>query len=317
LKLGVIVPQGWTGEYAGWDPETAWARSVAVARRADEVGFDSIWMFDHFHTTPDPTDAPVFESYTSLTALATATRAVRLGHVVTCAGFRNPALLAKMVSTMDVISGGRMMLGIGAGWKEEEWRAYGYGFPDKKGRLDRLEDTVEIATRMFGPGRATYSGKVHSVEDAINEPKPLQQPRVPIMVGGNGRQVTWRLAARFADELNLDSMTPGDVREALPVIAQRCEEVGRDPQTLPVSIHIWRKDPERNEREPLGELLGQYAELGLVRAIALLPGIEDSDEPLYEYAEAGRGVGLELRPGSAAESEPEPSAGAHAAGSRS
>jgi F420-dependent oxidoreductase-like protein len=288
MKLGVIVPQGWTGEYAGWDPAKAWARSVAVARRADQLGFDSIWLFDHFHTTPDPTDEPVFESYTSLTALATATRNVRLGHVVTCAGFRNPALLAKMVSTMDVISGGRMNLGIGAGWKEEEWRAYGYGFPDKSGRLKQLEDALEIATRMFGPGRATYAGDVSSVDGAINEPKPIQQPRVPIMVGGNGQKVTWRLAARFADELNVDAMPPDELRDALPVLAQRCEEAGRDPQSLPVSVHLWRKDPARNEREPLPELLRAYADLGVVRAMALLPDVENSDEPLEEFAELGR-----------------------------
>lgn len=294
MKLGVIVPQGWTGEYAGWDPSRAWARTVEVARRADKLGFHSIWLFDHFHTTPDPTDAPVFESYTSLTALAAATESVRLGHVVTCAGFRHPALLAKMISTMDVISGGRMMLGIGAGWKEEEWRAYGYGFPDRMGRLQQLEDALEITTRMFAPGRASYQGRVTSIDGAINEPKPLQQPRVPIMVGGNGRQVTWRLAARYADELNLDAMPPDEVAEALPVIAQRCEEIGRDPATLPVSIHVWRKDDERNRREPLGELLGRYRELGLRRAIALLPGIEDSDEPLLEYAELGRSVGADL-----------------------
>ncbi len=295
MKLGVIVPQGWTGEYAGWDPSRAWERTVEVARKADELGFDSIWLFDHFHTTPDPTDAPVFESYTTLTALAAMTEGVRLGHVVTCAGFRNPALLAKMISTMDVISGGRMNLGIGAGWKEEEWRAYGYGFPDRKARLQQLEDALEIATRMFAPGRATYKGQVSSVDGAINEPKPLQRPRVPIMVGGNGRQVTWRVAARYADELNLDAMPVEEVAEALPVIAQRCEEVGRDPKTLPVSIHLWRKDEERNRREPLGDLLSRLKELGLTRVMALLPGVEDSDEPLLEYAELGRAAGIEFR----------------------
>ena len=291
MKLGTIVPQGWTGEYAGWDASKAWARTVAVARKADELGLDSIWLFDHFHTTPDPTDEPVFESYTTLAALAPQTSKVGLGHVVTCAGFRNPALLAKMISTMDVISGGRMTLGIGAGWKEEEWNAYGYGFPDRKARLEQLEDTLEIATRMFGPGRATYSGKHSSVDGAINEPKPLQRPHPTIMVGGNGRKVTWRLAARFADELNLDSMPVEEVRDALPVIRQRCEEVDRDPATLDVSIHVWRRDPERNQREPLRELLEQYAELGLVRAIALLPDIENSDEPLVEFAELANALG--------------------------
>jgi F420-dependent oxidoreductase-like protein len=288
MKLGVIVPQGWTGEYAGRDPAQAWQRSLAVAQKADDLGFDSIWVFDHFHTTPDPTDEIVFEAYTTLTALAMATQNVRLGQVVTCASYRNPALLAKMVTTMDVISGGRMNLGIGAGWKEEEWRAYGYGFPDARGRLDRLEDALAIVTRMFKPGRASYDGHHSSIDGAINEPKPLQQPRVPIMVGGNGRERTWRLAARYADELNLDAMPVDELREALPVIAQRCEEIGRDPSSLDVSVHLWRKDEERNRREPLHELVSAYAELGVSRVIALLPGIEHSDEPLNEYLEAGQ-----------------------------
>jgi F420-dependent oxidoreductase-like protein len=294
VRLGVIIPQGWTGEYAGWDAARAWARSVAVAQKADQLRFDSIWLFDHFHTTPDPTEAPVFESYTSLTALAALTQHVRLGHVVACAGFRNPALVAKMVSTMDVISGGRMNFGIGAGWKEEEWRAYGYDFPDRRARLRQLQDALEIAVRMFRVERATYEGEVSSIDGAINEPKPLQQPRVPIMVGGNGREVTWRLAARYADELNLDSVTPDDVAEALPVIAERCEEIGRDPASLGVSIHIWRKDDERNRREPLGDLLARYNELGLTRAMALLPRVEESDEPLEEFAELGRSAGAQL-----------------------
>jgi F420-dependent oxidoreductase-like protein len=284
MKLGLIVPQGWTGEYAGWDSARTWQRTLQVARAAEAAGIESIWVFDHFHTTPDPTDEPVLESYTTLSALAMATECVRLGQIVTCSGYRNPALLAKMITTIDVISGGRAILGVGAGWKEEEWAAYGYDFPDRHKRLARLKDTLEITTRMFGPGRATYDGSTASVAGAINEPRSIQQ-RIPIMVGGNGRNVTWRLAARYADELNVDAMTPDDLRDALPVIRQRCEEIGRDPSTLAVSVHIWRKDPQRNEREPLAELLPAYAELGVERVMALLPGIETSDEPLHEFVE--------------------------------
>ncbi|HVM31014.1 MAG TPA: TIGR03560 family F420-dependent LLM class oxidoreductase [Candidatus Limnocylindrales bacterium] len=290
MKLGLIVPQGWTGEYDGWAADDAWQRTLHVAQQADAQGIESIWLFDHFHTTPEPTDEITFESFTTLTALGVATRRVRLGHIVSCAGFRNPALVAKMITTMDVITGGRMELGVGAGWKEEEWRAYGYAFPSARDRLRQLEDALEIARRMFGPGRASYGGTFSSVDGAINEPKPLQRP-LPIMVGGNGREVTWRLAARYADELNVDAMNPADLREALPVLAQRCEEIGRDPSTLRVSVHIWRKDPERNQREPLPELLEQYRELGVSRVMALLPGIERDDQPLHEYVEAGRAAG--------------------------
>src|SRR5439155_26361847 len=121
VKVGVIVPQGWTGEYDGWDLAAAWTRTVAVAKEADRLGFESIWLFDHFHTVPKPTDELTFESFTALAALAAITTRVRLGHVVVCNGYRNPALVAKMIATMDVIAGGRIELGIGAGWKRDEW----------------------------------------------------------------------------------------------------------------------------------------------------------------------------------------------------
>jgi len=115
MKVGLIVPQGWTGEYTGMSAADAWKQTVDVARRADRIGFDSLWLFDHFHTTPEPTDELTFEAFTSLSAIAALTSRARLGHIVTCASYRNPALQAKMISTMDVISGGRMELGIGAG----------------------------------------------------------------------------------------------------------------------------------------------------------------------------------------------------------
>jgi alkanesulfonate monooxygenase SsuD/methylene tetrahydromethanopterin reductase-like flavin-dependent oxidoreductase (luciferase family) len=124
-----MSPQGWKGEYDGWDPADAWARTIELAQHAEESGFESLWVFHHFHTVPEPTDEITLESFSQLSALAMATERVRLGHMVVCTGFRNPALTAKLASTLDVISGGRFELGIGAGWKEEEWLAYGYGFP--------------------------------------------------------------------------------------------------------------------------------------------------------------------------------------------
>ena len=138
MQVGLMAPQGWKGEYDGWAPADAWARTVELARQAEALGFESLWVFDHFHTVPRPTEEITFESFSVLSALAMATERVRLGHMVICAGFRNPALTAKMSSTIDVISGGRFELGIGAGWKEEEWRAYGYGFPTIGERMAAL-----------------------------------------------------------------------------------------------------------------------------------------------------------------------------------
>ncbi len=296
MRIGVIVPQGWVGEYDGWDPLVAWQRTTQVALQAERLGFESIWLFDHFHTIPRPTDEITFESFTSLSALAALTTRVRLGHIVICTAFRNPALTAKMIATLDTISGGRMELGIGAGWKEDEWEAYGYGFPETRERLARLDDDLEVITRMLAGDKhhhATYEGTYASVRDAINVPKPIQRPRVPIMVGGNGPNVTWRLAARHADELNLDGMLPADVVEALPIIASRCGELDRDPASLAVSVHIW-SEYTRDEGQRRVDLLAGYRETGVDRVMALVRRSATDDDALESLARDARAAGLEL-----------------------
>jgi F420-dependent oxidoreductase-like protein len=296
VKIGVIVPQGWQGEYDGRNSVDAWRRSVAVAKQAERLGFESIWLFDHFHTLPRPTDEITFESFTSLSALAGLTSRVRLGHVVVCTAFRNPALTAKMISTMDSISGGRMELGIGAGWKRDEWQAYGYGFPETKVRLAMLADHLEVITRMLAPGKSThgtYAGQYAHVREAINVPKPVQQPRVPIMVGGNGRNVTWRLAARHADELNVDGMMPADIAEALPLIRQRCEEIGRDPASLRVSAHVWTEHMT-GEGQRRVDQLAAFAQTGISRIMTILRESARNDEALESFAADVRSAGLEL-----------------------
>lgn len=295
MEIGVIVPQGWTGEYDGWDAAEAWARTVFVAQQAEHLGFESIWVFDHFQTVPEPTDELTFESFTTLSALAALTRRVRLGHLVVCTAFRNPALTAKMIGTLDVISGGRVDLGLGAGWKEDEFVAYGYPFPPTPERLAVLADHLEVITRMLRPGRATYEGVHARVVDAINLPGGLQQPRVPIMVGGNGPKVTWRLAARHADELNFDILTPDEVREAIPVVHSRCEEIGRDPATLRLSVNI-----SRTHIAPSGQarvdLLGAYRDVGLQRVQSILQASATSDEALESLAVDARAAGLSMAP---------------------
>jgi F420-dependent oxidoreductase-like protein len=298
MKLGIIVPQGWTGEYDGWEPQRAWGRTVEVAQQAERIGAESIWLFDHLHTVPKPTDEITFESFTSLAALAALTQRVRLGHIVVCNGFRNPALTAKMAATLDTISGGRFELGIGAGWKRDEWLAYGYGFPATRERLAMLHDALEVIGRMLEPGRhihATYEGPHHSVRDAINVPKPIGSTGMPIMVGGNGPNVTWRLAARYADELNLDGMTPNEVREALPTIRARCEEIGRDPDSLAVSVHIWRGTQEWLEPGARRqEHLAAYAGLSVSRVMGLVDASVDTDEALEQLAADARAAGMTL-----------------------
>jgi alkanesulfonate monooxygenase SsuD/methylene tetrahydromethanopterin reductase-like flavin-dependent oxidoreductase (luciferase family) len=247
---------------------------------------------------PRPTDELTFESFTSLSALAALTKRVRLGQIVICNGFRNPALTAKMASMLDTISGGRFDLGIGAGWKRDEWLAYGYGFPETRVRLAMLHDALEVITRMLEPGRtthATFDGEHYSVRDAINLPKPVQDTGMPIMVGGNGPNVTWRLAARYADELNVDGMSPDEVRDALPTVRARCEEIGRDPASLAVSVHVWREMPEWSEPGSARQaLLADYAELGISRVMGLLHASVTTDDALEALAADARAAGVEL-----------------------
>lgn len=291
MRVGITLPQGCDREYLGLEPRRAWERTVEVAREAEAFGFESLWVYDHFQVDPPPEEAPIFEPLVELTAIATATSRARLGQLVLAAAYRNAALTAKMISTLDVVSGGRAVLGIGAGWKEDEWVAYGYGFPQRRDRLGILADHLEIITRMLAPGRATYEGRYAHVRAAIHEPKGLQQPRIPIVVGGNGPTVTWRLAARFADELNLDALPPGEVARAMPVIRERCEEVGRDPATLPVSIHVWGAAAAAPGK-PRRDRLREYADLGLARAI--LQGFSAVQDPhaLDSIADDCAAVGL-------------------------
>jgi F420-dependent oxidoreductase-like protein len=294
MEIGIVVPQGWTGEYHGYEPDAAWARSAEIALQAEVLGFGSLWLFDHFHPEVE-SDEIVFEAFTSLAALAALTRRARLGHIVTCAGYRNPALVAKMISTIDVISGGRAELGLGAGWYGAEYAAYGYDFRPAPERLALLADTLEIATRMLAPGRATYHGGQARVAGAINEPRGLQQPRLPIIVGGNGPAVTWRLAARFADELNLDGPSPRRVREALPVIRSRCDEIGRDPDSLRVSVFLWWGNAPSAGNDRV-RWLAEYRDMGVSRVMASVFDAVRSDDALNRLADDVTAAGLRLHP---------------------
>lgn len=293
MELGLIVPQGWTGEYTGWESRAAWERTMAIALAAERLGFGSLWVFDHFMTVPEPREELTFESFTVLAALAATTQRAQLGHVVMCGAFRNPALVAKMLGTLDLISGGRMVAGIGAGWKQDEWEAYGYGFPDTPTRLRMLGDQLEVITRLLGPGPATYAGAYASVRDAINVPRGIRHPRVPVMVGGNGPNVTWRLAARHADELNLDWLDPQEVVAALPTIQARCEEIGRDPATLRISVNI-NRDVIGHGGQGRVDLLAGYRDAGVHRVMGLLLESVQDDEPLSWLAEDARAAGVRL-----------------------
>jgi F420-dependent oxidoreductase-like protein len=296
MQVGLMAPQGWKGEYDGWDAAEAWARTVELAGQAEELGFESLWVFDHFHTVPEPTDEITFESFSVLSALAMATRRVRLGHMVVCAAFRNPAHTAKLSSTIDVISGGRFELGIGAGWKKDEWLAYGYGFPPIGERIDAFGDDLEVITRMFAPGHATYEGVHAHVKDAINVPKGIQQPRIPIIVGGNGEKRTAGLAIKHADELNYVFLDAPEIAERMVEVRRRCEAEGRDPATLRFSLYV-RDEDVREAGQARVDLIAGFAAIGLDRLVAFPTRWSPTAEAQAAFAEDCVTAGIELAVG--------------------
>jgi F420-dependent oxidoreductase-like protein len=291
MKVGLLIPQGWKGEYDGWDPAAAWRRTVELARHAESLGFESIWAFDHLHTVPVPTDEITFESFSMLTALAMVTERVRLGHMVICTAFRNPALTAKMCATVDVISGGRFEIGIGAGWKEDEWRAYGYGFPPIGERLDVFEEHLEVITRMLAPGRASYEGQHVHVRGAVNEPKGIQR-HIPLIVGGNGPQRTAGLAVRFADELNFTYIGAAETATLMANARARCEREGRDPASLRLSLYT-RDEDVRPGPQRVGFLASLVA-LGLDRVTCFPTRWGPTEETQAGFAEDCLAAGAEL-----------------------
>ena len=293
MQVGLMAPQGWKGEYDGWQPSDAWTRTIELATQAEWLGFESLWVFDHFHTVPEPTDEMTFESFAVLAALAVSTERVRLGHMVVCTGFRNPALTAKQSSTIDVISGGRFELGIGAGWKEDEWRAYGYGFPSLAERLAVLGDHLAVITRMFEPGRATYDGRYAQVRGAINEPRGVQEPRIPIIVGGNGPRITAGYAIRYADELNFVFLEPDDIADRMRQVRDRCVAEGRDPATLRFSLYA-RDEQMRDAGQARVDRIGRFAEIGLDRLVAFPTRWSPTLEAQAAFAEDCESAGILL-----------------------
>ena len=242
VRFGTFVPQGWILDLVDIDdPIEQYETMSRVARTAERLGFDSIWLFDHFHTYFKPVLETTFECWTSMAALARDTTRIRLGQMVTCNAYRNPALLAKMASTVDVLSHGRLDFGIGAGWYEHEFRAYGYDFPPTPGeRLRMLAEALPLIKTMWTEPYASFEGAYYKIDGAINGPKPVQKPHPPIWVGGSGEKVTLRLAAQYGDATNfgghLDDM--GWYAHKLDVIRAHCEDLGRDPATITYSTNV-------------------------------------------------------------------------------
>jgi F420-dependent oxidoreductase-like protein len=243
------MPQGWKMELASIDgASNKWAKSVEVAQLAEQLGYDSIWVYDHFHNVPRPAHEAVFECWTSIAAISQLTSRIRLGQMVGCNSYRNPGLLAKITATVDVISGGRLDWGIGAGWYENEYRAYGYDFPKPKDRIGMLRESVEIVKSMWTEAETTYKGKYYELVRANCDPKPLQDPHPPIWIGGGGEQLTLRVVAKHADCSNFGG-SPDEFARKREILKGHCKAVGRDEDEI---RKTW--SPELYVRETEAEL---------------------------------------------------------------
>lgn len=228
VKFGLFVPQGWKMDLVDIDdPVAQYEAMTAVAKRADEGPWDSVWVYDHFHTVPEPTMETTFEAWTVSATLARDTKRVRIGQMVSCNGYRNPALFAKVASTVDVASGGRLNAGIGAGWYEHEWEAYGYGYPDTGPRMRMFKEGVQIIDKMFTQDKPTFDGEFYTIDEPINEPKSAKPGhKVQLWIGGGGEKVTLKLVAQYADACNV-GRDPEVCKHKLEVLKGHCEHVGR------------------------------------------------------------------------------------------
>ena len=248
MKYGISLPQGWRMELVDIkDPVEAYETMTRVAQTADECGYESVWLVDHFHTVPLASQEVTFEAWTTTAALARDTKRVRIGQMVTCNSYRNPALLAKMASTVDVLSHGRLNFGIGAGWHEQEYRAYGYEFPDAPERLRQLREAVQIILAMWTQEEAIFEGKYYQVRGAINQPKGVQKPHIPLLIGGGGENVTLKLVAQYSDACNV----AGDLatlEHKFSVIKQHCEAVGRDYNSIQRTVGTYCIIGDTNEQ---------------------------------------------------------------------
>jgi F420-dependent oxidoreductase-like protein len=219
--------------FEGLPDDRMFERIADTAVAAEESGFDSFWVMDHYHQIGSmgrPTE-PMLEAYTVLAGVAARTSRIKLGAMVTGVTYRNPAFLAKVVTTLDIVSSGRAILGIGAAWNEEESRAYGYDWPPVPERFERLEDALQICRSMFTQPESTFHGKHHHVEGALNIPQPVQAGGPKILIGGGGERKTLRLVAEYADIWN-GFGDPEGVRHKIDVLAGHCRDVGRDPSEI-------------------------------------------------------------------------------------
>jgi F420-dependent oxidoreductase-like protein len=217
--------------------EEQWPTMLGIGKKIERLGYDTAWVYDHFHTVPVPTQEATHECWTLMAALAASTDTIRLGQMCTCNSYRLPSYMAKVATTVDVISGGRLEFAIGAGWYEHEYLAYGYEYPRDGIRLAQLDEAVQIIKKMWTENEATFQGKHFSVNGAINQPKPIQRPHPPLWIAGGGERKTLLTVAKYADFSNFAGSVDVFARKSR-ILDEHCEAIGRDPSEIGRTVHM-------------------------------------------------------------------------------
>ena len=236
MKIGAMVPQGWRMDLNGIPPENQWDTILKASKDIEDLNYESVWVYDHFHTVPSPTQDPTFECWSLMAALSQVTEKVRIGQMCTCNSYRNPAYLTKVASTIDAMSGGRLEFAIGAGWYDQEYKAYGYEYPSAGVRLKMLEEALQIYIAMNTKDKATFNGEYYAIENAINQPKPLQKPYPPLWVCGGGEKVTLKLLAKYGDYGNWDVDVKGFIDKS-EILKGHCDQQEREYSDIKKTLH--------------------------------------------------------------------------------
>ena len=308
MKIGVFVPQGWRMDLNSIKLADQWNTILEAASNIENLGYESIWVYDHFHTVPKPTQDPTYECWTLMSALSQNTSKVRLGQMCTCNSYRNPAYLTKVASNIDVMSNGRLEYAIGAGWYDHEYRAYGYEYPSAGIRLKMLEESLIIYKKMTTEETPSFNGEFYQIDGAINQPKPIQKPYPPLWVCGGGEKVTLKLLAKYGDYGNWDVDVDGFIQKS-NILQNHCENVGRDFNEIGKTLHTnvliadnqndldrkveklstytnipkdyYYERPLIGTKDKVFETIDQYKEAGCIYLIAYIPDIVWGDTVNY------------------------------------
>jgi hypothetical protein len=319
VRIGLQLPQGYFNEFDGWEPARAWTRILEIARLGDRLGFESLWLGEHVLSKWGGHGSIAFDCFVLASAVAASVPEVGLGFDIVNSTFRNPALTAKMAASLDAVSGGRVVLGLGCGFKPLEASTYGFEYPEMKERLAILAEHLEIITRMLDADAPSFSyGGTYAHVDAMDaSPRSAGRRRMPIMVAGRGREITFRLAAKYADILNLGTQLQ-EAPDFLPYARQRCEEIGRDPDTLEFQAAINASVKYRGLTEFGGqrmmephefgftdpkyllnvasraEEIAGWRDLGADEIVVAVPGLQNTDETIHAAIDDIRAAGIEF-----------------------